>query len=151
MSIIVSVDPGVQNLGLAIIKPESLNIIYTELYNVKTYPDVFNWFREIITIYKPDRVAIEKPFFTAKTIGKNTATLEIIGIIKLICQLENINYEVYPPTTIKKQITGSGKASKELVIEKIQDIFKFSTDISHIADALGVAYTDIQLSNNSIK
>lgn len=142
---ILGVDSGVNNIGLAIIDSENLSVLYSICYKLSSYSEFYYYFYKFLTLYTPVRLAIEKPFFSPLTIGKNTRTLETIGIQKLIAEQLNISYQEYAPTTIKKRITGNGKASKDEVIEKVQDKFNFITKNTHIADAIAVAYTDILL------
>lgn len=144
---ILGIDPGVQNIGLSIldITDQPSKIIYTDTYSLSKADNCYREFQEhiynIICGIDHD-VAIEKPFFHAKTLAKNIRTLELIGIIKLTCQISYPYHKVieYAPASIKKELTGNGKATKQEVIDAIYH--KFNLNLStHEADASAVAYT----------
>jgi Holliday junction resolvasome RuvABC endonuclease subunit len=54
--------------------------------------------------------------------------------------------KMYSPATIKKQITGNGRADKNEMIVAAQHIFNQTRSFnSHEADALAIAYTGWKL------
>ena len=139
---VLGIDTGVQHLGMALLETRinGISVIYE--YNVKSYStahiDITDFFLEAA----PNIIVYEKPFFSPKTYANNIRTLEVIGILKLIAEQLNIPIEGIAPTTIKKQFTGNGRASKQDVIDAVRLRFNFRDDCelsTHEADACAVA------------
>lgn len=71
---------------------------------------------------------------------------ELNGLYKSILYSNNIPVDVIAPASVKKLVTGSGKASKEEVQESLSnhiinlDSFKFNNNDESDAVAVGVAY-----------
>jgi Holliday junction resolvasome RuvABC endonuclease subunit len=64
----------------------------------------------------------------------NTVGIEMIGVLKLFCEENGIDYTPYPVKSIKVQ-TGNGNASKEQMIEFVQK-FKPGVTSDDEADAI---------------
>jgi crossover junction endodeoxyribonuclease RuvC len=143
---ILGIDPGFGILGWSIIEDnlkivdfgsietpknmlidERLFVIYTEICS-------------IIKTHKPDMAAIEKLFFS-----KNTTTAlqvsQAIGVILLALRQHALVYSEYPPVTVKKAITGHGKADKKQLQFMIQKIYNLSEipQPDDAADAIAIA------------
>jgi len=147
-NIIVGIDPGVQHIGIAIfdiLNPQNIITMEYSLEKKKSaYFLLYMFFIEdVIDTYKPSYVVIEKPFFTPKTLANNIRTLEVIGIIKTACQTPEVIIPTteLSPCTIKKRITGTGKAKKDDVIKSVRKHYPNTSFSSHTADALSVALT----------
>jgi crossover junction endodeoxyribonuclease RuvC len=91
-------------------------------------------------------MAIEKVFFstnvkTAIRVGQAQ------GVMLLAAAHGRVPVAEYAPGTIKKQVTGSGRADKKMVIKTVQDIFGSKiqtgkwgkTHFDNAADALAIA------------
>jgi crossover junction endodeoxyribonuclease RuvC len=147
--IIIGIDPGVQHIGIAILDifypKEVITVEYSLEKKKSAYFLLYMFFLEdIIQIYKPDVIAIEKPFFTPKTLANNIRTLEVIGIIKSAAQTPEYIIPTceFTPSTIKKKVTGNGKAKKDEIINKIKKLYANKSFLSsHTADAISVALT----------
>lgn len=99
-----------------------------------------NFMKELIEKYPPERVYLEKGFTQF-----NTATQVVYRVVGVCNELfKDYPQEYYAPTTVKKTITGNGRASKEelqlALLEKYPDVKFEDTDAS---DALGVCYTGL--------
>lgn len=71
---------------------------------------------------------------------------EVTGVIKLCALREGIEVFEYSPMTVKKEIAGSGKASKKEIKEAVMDRFditKKDLGTEHECDAIAVAGTHI--------
>lgn len=106
---------------------------------------------------KIKRVAIENQY-----ISRNSPSImslrKLLGVVaRMIYKEHNIDIEYYAPTTIKKEIAGNGKASKEDVANAIYETYKYSLlkkysdrqgkdKTSDIYDAIAVALTALSLS-----
>jgi Holliday junction resolvasome RuvABC endonuclease subunit len=151
---IIGIDPGVNNIGLAVLSDDASTVLDTQLWSIskpdlKGYDEFVNKLHEFLYKLKLDFdtaiLAIEKPFFTPKTLANNIRTLEVIGLMKYaayMCVKEE-NLIMIPPTSVKKVMTGKGNAPKELVIQAVNAKYKLEADIavSHIADAIAIGYT----------
>lgn len=126
--IILSVDPGFERLGIAIIQKEigrKETLIYSECFKTSTrIPHherlalVQNKFLEMIHTYKPEVFATETLLFSNNV---KTALLvsEVRGILLANASANNLKIFEYNPNTIKLAITGYGKADKGQVMNMV--------------------------------
>lgn len=98
------------------------------------------YMEEIISQYPPEVVYYEKGFSRF-----NTATqvvFRVVGVFNELLREYPLDY--FAPTSVKKEITGNGKASKELlqstIAERYPQIEFSNTDES---DAVGVVLTGL--------
>lgn len=171
--LVLGIDPGVNNLGISLIKVDSIvnklyiieQIHYTLTKNknncyVNLERDLSVLFLKYVKIDKElllsdffisniDMISIEKPFFSSKTYANNIRTLEVIGIIKFLANKFNIEFIEYSPATIKKKVTGNGRADKQDIINSINKLFNITLKNNHIADATACALTYLIESKNS--
>lgn len=125
---ILSVDPGFERLGIAIIQKEKGQkevLIHSECFKTSTkIPHherlalVENKFLEIIHTYKPEVFATETLLFSNNV---KTALLvsEVRGILLANASSNNLKIFEYNPNTIKLAITGYGKADKGQVMNMV--------------------------------
>jgi Holliday junction resolvasome RuvABC endonuclease subunit len=66
----------------------------------------------------------------------NMVGVEMIGVLKLFCEENSIEYRSYMPTEIKKFATGRGNAKKDLMISEAQRKYLMSGNDDNQADAL---------------
>lgn len=102
----------------------------------------------LIQKFKPDVFVFEKVFFSnnAKTV---IAVGQAQGVMLLAARKLNIFVAEYAPGTIKKMITGSGRANKKEVQEHVRKILgskvksekRKKTHFDNAADALAIAMT----------
>lgn len=68
------------------------------------------------------------------------------GVIYLLTAYYNILIEDYPPSTVKKQVTGNGRATKDDVIAVVQELaneFDMEVKTEHQADSIAIGITTI--------
>ncbi len=127
---------GLIETNKKLLKEKRLNLIYEETL-------------ALINKHKPDVFVIEKVFFSnnAKTA---IAVGQAQGVLLMAAGKAGVRVEEYAPGTIKKMITGSGKANKKIVQEHIKKILGSrvthdsrvkKTHFDNAADALAVALT----------
>jgi crossover junction endodeoxyribonuclease RuvC len=100
----------------------------------------------LFTRFNPHIMAIERIFFstnvkTAIRVGQAQ------GVMLLAAAHRRVPIAEYAPGTIKKQVTGSGRADKKQVIATVQEIFGSKvnskamgkTHFDNAADALAIA------------
>lgn len=154
----IGIDPGVQNIGVASIDyTSSLNFVkYLGVGDSENdgYIDIVKAFGDILSEVRAKygeypKIFIEKPFFTPKTLPRNVRTLEMIGLLKYAAYhragIPDSDIIMLSPATIKKSVTGNGRAVKEDIIHAVCKEFKIHRNLnSHEADAIAVAITGRQ-------
>ena len=149
--IVLGIDPGTRIIGYGVLnKSQNKNSIInygiiniTGTFSINKYSIIYNEIYNLINDYRPNCVVIESQF-----LGINVQSLiklsRIQGIIILAAINHGIEVKEYSPTEIKKTITGLGNASKIMVAQVLQSIFKTKfNDIKNDAtDALAIAYME---------
>jgi crossover junction endodeoxyribonuclease RuvC len=145
---ILGIDPGVNNIGIAFLENDSgLKLKESYLYTIPKPESVgyieFAQYFTNLTSRKLEVIGIEKPFFSPMTLANNIRTLEIIGLMKYILYCNGYEHiHMLSPSTIKKTVTGNGRAKKPEIIKSVEELFSIDLkDNSHIADAIGVGIT----------
>jgi len=82
----------------------------------------YNDINELIEKHNVECISLETPY-----LGENAQSFlklgYLRGIIYLICEQKKIILREFAPTTIKQQVTGSGRATKEEVQDMIKQLF----------------------------
>lgn len=154
--LILGIDPGTATTGYAIVNVENgivtpltwglVETDKTELIE-KRLIEIYRKINHIIKINKPNVLAIEKIFF-----ANNAKTAIRVGQaqgVMLYCAARNgVAIVEYAPATIKKIVTGSGRAKKAEIQKALRELFgkrirsekKKRTHFDNAADALAIAY-----------
>lgn len=136
--ILLSIDPGYERLGIAIIRKESNQkeeLLYSECF--KTSKDLAHEKRleligkkieEIIKKWKPKKLALEKLFLAT---NHKTAMLvsEARGVILNISSNNGLLVYEFSPPQIKLAVTGNGRADKKSIMKMVPLIIKISKEI----------------------
>ncbi len=149
---IISIDPGYERLGIAIIEKEKgqrENLVFSECF--KTSPkdthgerllQIDKRISEIIKKYSPECLSIESLFFNT---NQKTALLvaESRGVIFARATENGLPIFEYTPPQIKVATTGYGKSDKEHIIKMLPMIIKIDKIIKHDDeyDAIAVGLT----------
>ncbi len=161
--IILGIDPGTATTGfgcievtdVSAISGEGLKVIEwglietnKELKKEERLEIIFEKTKKLIEKFSPDAFIFEKVFFSnnAKTV---IAVGQAQGVMLLAARKLNIFVAEYAPGTIKKMITGSGRANKKEVQEHVRKILgskvksekRKKTHFDNAADALAIAMT----------
>lgn len=147
---ILGIDPGLANLGWAVVekKKESKSYDLLACGEIKTKKEdikdrlykIFLELKKIVENYKPNIVCVESQFYT-KIAKSMMDTYLSLGVIYLICALENIPTKEFSAKTVKVAISGYGSANKFQIKRMVTTLLGFSKDITsdHINDAISVA------------
>lgn len=102
-----------------------------------------NWLSDMIATYEPDIIAMEGTYPGIK--GKAGYMLNNLnGITHTTAYIHDLDRREYAPTTIKKFMTGNGRADKQGVMEAVRERgFTISNDDE--ADAIAVLLIAYQL------
>lgn len=155
--LILGIDPGTATTGYGLVRlTEKGNevitwgLIETDKNGFKEHrlEKIFEETLALLSLHKPDVFVFEKIFFAtnAKTV---IAVGQAQGVILLAASKAKVKVFEYAPGTIKKMITGSGRANKKEVQEHIRKILGDrvksvkgkKTHFDNEADALAIALT----------
>jgi len=95
------------------------------------------WLKERVFLWPPDVLAYEGPAHRTTPLAL-IAQQRMVGMVLYLAQRNGMPTIEVPPATAKKALTGSGNASKTLMLATARTII--GTPVSeHESDALGVA------------
>lgn len=150
--IIIGIDPGTATTGFGIIKYDnnqksefkilefgviSTNKKDSDAERLKT---LFEDLTYLIKKYKPQKIGVEKLFFTSNQKTAMTVS-QARGIILLTAKLFNLELNEFTPLQVKSTLCGYGKADKKQVQFMIKQTFglKAIPKPDDAADALAIA------------
>jgi crossover junction endodeoxyribonuclease RuvC len=155
--LILGIDPGTATTGYGLVnmsvdgnKVVDWGLIETDksLLKERRLDFIFEEIISLINKHKPDVFVFEKVFFAnnAKTV---IAVGQAQGVMLLAASKAKVHVEEYAPGTIKKMITGNGRANKKEVQEHVRKILGSrvksakhkKTHFDNAADALAIALT----------
>lgn len=150
--IILSIDPGVERLGIAILTKKDA-IIACEMSDTILSPknlshekrigNIFTELRKICQKFRPNQIVLERLFFS-KNVKTAISVAQVQGIIYLIGHTNNIPVCEITPNEIKSAVTGYGsadkKAVKKMIDLQIQLPARKRLDDEYDAIACGFAY-----------
>ncbi len=148
--IILGIDPGIARLGYAFLEFEnkdSFKLLNCGIINTSKIHDLGHRLKEIrqdlhelITLYKPDIMAIELLYFAQ---NRRTAitVAHARGVIIEIASCFNLKILEFTPTQVKQIITGNGKAEKKDIQNEIMRFFNLNKRIEpdDACDAVAIA------------
>ena len=125
---ILGIDPGTKETGVALLEGDEL--LYFGVKTLKRQGKRVPRYvldrarRQIMTMierYQPQVLAMEKTFVIK---NRNSALLNVLADeIKVLARGEGLKINEYTPTTVKKLICGTGKATKKEVARKIASYY----------------------------
>lgn len=155
--LILGIDPGTATTGFGLVKLNGKGNEVVEWGLIETDKDgvkedrldkIYEETLTLINKHSPDVFVIEKIFFAtnAKTA---IAVGQAQGVLLLAASKSRVKVVEYAPGTIKKMITGSGRANKKEVQQHIRKILgnrvkseaHKKTHFDNAADALAIALT----------
>lgn len=156
--IVIGVDPGLIKTGYGVVKYENNTISYITSGTIVTnskisielrLKNIFCKLSNILETYKPNFFSIEETFVNNNPVS-SLKLGQARGIAILCAGLQNIPVYEYKPNTIKKSVTGVGKAAKVQIgamIKCLLPIVNIKTEDE--ADALAIAICHINNFNYS--
>jgi len=146
--LVLGVDPGsrVSGYGLVEKKNDQMTCIHAGTISssgkIPFYERIYKIFHsvtEIMTLYRPQELAIEDIFF-AKNVKSALKIGHARGAVLIAAAQNGIKIFEYTPLEIKKSVVGYGRASKEQVRSMVQVILKLKTQPAlDASDALATA------------
>lgn len=157
--LVLGIDPGLIKTGFGLVNFKDNNISYIDSGTIFTdtkisiedrLKNIYVNINNIIEKYKPDFFSIEMTFVNNNPIS-SLKLGQARGVAILCAGINNIPLFEYEPNTIKKSITGVGKATKEqvgMMIKCLLPTVKLKTEDE--ADALAIAICHINNYNPNI-
>ncbi|MEZ4360651.1 MAG: crossover junction endodeoxyribonuclease RuvC [Kofleriaceae bacterium] len=155
---ILGLDPGTRVCGYGVIERRGDEVAYVEC-GVLTAPpthamearlgEIAKGLRDVIAELAPEVVAVEDVF---SQVNPRTALAlaQGRGMALAVIGLAGLSVASYPPATVKKTVTGSGRADKEQVARLVQlAIGLRSLPPADATDALAVAITHARIARVS--
>ena len=150
--IILGIDPGTATTGFGVIKKlhprrEEFEILnFGVITTKKTDTDakrlkiLFDDMTELMKKYKPDKVGVEKLFFTSNQTTAMTVS-QARGVAMLTAEQHQVPILEFTPLQVKQTLCGYGKADKKQVQFMVQQTFKLKNlpKPDDAADALAIA------------
>lgn len=149
---IISIDPGYERLGIAIIEKNSGNkeqYIFSKCFRTsKTLPHasrlalIAEEMKDIILKWKPEQLAIET-LFLATNHKTAMSVSEARGVILAECARNGLGIFEYSPPQIKLAVCGNGNADKKSIIKMVPLLIKIpeSVQIDDEFDAIAIGLT----------
>ena len=146
---ILGIDPGYAIVGAGVIEYSGQRFKTLD-YGAITTPAgeqfpirlqmIYEQMRELLTMYKPQAMAVEKLYFNTNT----TTAIDVAqarGVILLTAQQAGVPCYEYTPLQVKQAVVGYGRAEKRQVIEMTKKILSLSRTPhpDDVADALAIA------------
>ena len=153
---ILGIDPGLDRTGWAVLEnapPAPPRLLASGLIHTgKTIPlakrlaSIFDAMTSVVSDNSPDVVAIEEVFFSTRT-DTQANTTHARGVILLACEKLSLTPVSYNPRTIKKTVSGNGRAEKIQMQRMVQMTLSLKAPPSpdDIADAMAAAICHIRL------
>jgi crossover junction endodeoxyribonuclease RuvC len=156
--LILGIDPGTATTGFGLVNLNdkgnevvTWGLIETDKKLLKEHrlDLIFKETLKLLKEHKPDVFVIEKVFFSSN-VKTAIAVGQAQGVLLLAARRARVRVEEYSPGTIKKLITGSGRANKKEVQLHIMKILGSrvtsdkrikKTHFDNCADALAIALT----------
>jgi crossover junction endodeoxyribonuclease RuvC len=149
---ILGIDPGIEITGYGLIEAASGHIKLIRTGTIKTdrrrrlgerLKKIYKELTEIIGQYRPKILVLERPYSHYRHPTTTIVMGCVRGIIYLASSQNNIPIEDFPPTRIKKAISGRGDASKEQVQKMVGYLLNLKEPPGQedVADALAISIT----------
>jgi len=105
--------------------------------------------RDIVDVFKPDLAVIEG--YAYDGLGRLAEIGEWGGVVKVELEERGVPFITVAPKRLKKFVAGNGDASKDQMIEAVDNKYNITTDNDNLADAIGLAKVgEIFLTSDSI-
>jgi len=155
---ILSIDPGYERLGVAILEKEDgkEKLLFSETFQTSAKDKFIDrlyllgeHLESVIEKYEPKILSIEKLFFNT---NQKTATnvSEVRGAIIYLALKNSLKVYEYTPLEIKTAVAGYGRADKKQVVFMIKQLIEIKEEIKYDDewDAIAVGLTFFAYNQN---
>lgn len=158
--ILLGIDQGLANTGYAVIEyasDEEFTILESGVIRTKADDElevrighIYKRVNAIIEKYATTHMGVERLFFNPsdETLKFRSATIirtnMVSGVLFLLANKHMMSIKEYVPGTIKKHLTGNGRATKERMIQSVKEKVErqqhtIQLKNEHEADAIAIA------------
>jgi crossover junction endodeoxyribonuclease RuvC len=146
----IGIDPGLGTTGYGVLRFESGNTVLIDAGTIKSSPDdllparldeLYTGLIEVIDSFHPEAMGLEQVYSHYRHPATAIKMGHARGVLCLAGQRRNLRIIPLPSTTIKKLVTGKGRASKEQVAGMVRHLLGISEEIrpDDVTDALAAA------------
>ncbi len=149
---VLGVDPGIANLGLAVVEGggRKARLLFSEVVTTASREPaearvgrLFTRTRQVLDAYRPEAVALEAQYFYRQ----NERAFQVgwgVGAVLAAASLAGRPVFAYGPMQIKKALVGAGRAEKSQVAFMLRALLDGPLPSSnHATDAIAVALTHL--------
>lgn len=134
--------------GLAVVDATKA-VVHAEMVTSSTtgmprINDIVGRILDVHQMYKPHLLCVED-YAVGKFAGSAITSIEIGAVLRFICWQQDIPLLEVAPTTLKKFLTGGGKAKKEHMMLELFKRFGYSAATNDIADAVALGLLGVCL------
>jgi len=148
---ILSIDPGYERLGIAIlsVEPRKTNLLYSDCFKTsaklphhKRLAMIGEEIARIIEEWRPDTLATEEIFFN-KNIKTVLLVSQALGVVIYEAAQAGLKVFQYSPLEVKIAVSGYGHATKDQVIAMVPKLVSVTKKITHDDefDAIAIGLT----------
>lgn len=148
--LVLGVDPGINVTGYAIIEKNGRKTALREGGIIrgksrKTLPlrilEIYQNLEEVVHQWNPEVMAMEEIYSHYQRPRTAIIMGHVRGVIALLAAQRGIPVHDYPATTVKKILTGNGRATKDQMQRAIQTEFRLKElpQPADLADAMAIA------------
>ncbi|MCR5494198.1 MAG: crossover junction endodeoxyribonuclease RuvC [Treponema sp.] len=146
---VLGIDPGLANTGFGVVdscggkyRMVSYGVIETSSSQSlgERLLTIYSRLQAVIDEFRPDEACMEALFF-ARNVTSAISVAEAKGVVTLCLAQNALPISEYKPNQIKKAVTGTASADKELVEKYVQLLLNLEVkpEPDHAADALAGA------------
>jgi len=159
--IVLGIDPGTAVTGYGVVRDRGMRAAggaeLLECGVIRTKPsqplaarlaDIYEGVRELIARHQPQAMAVEDVFY-ARNVRTTVVLGHARGVALLAGQQAGLVIHEYPPSDIKKAVTGSGAATKEQVQFMVMKLLRLKSapQPADAADGVAAALTCVLRAN----
>jgi crossover junction endodeoxyribonuclease RuvC len=157
----LGIDPGLNRTGYAVLERTAHGPRLREGGVIRSTPsktlaervfEIASGLREVVTEFRPQVMAIELVFSHGQYPKTAVLMAHARGAILFVARDHTLPVVHYPPTQIKRLLTGSGKASKEQIQFAIKNELGLATILepNDVADAAAIALCHYYVARNPL-
>jgi crossover junction endodeoxyribonuclease RuvC len=140
----VGMDPSYNGFAIVVLDKDA-NIIEQKLFGSSTKKETEDRLLELEKEYKfiPNIVCLHSVFIEGPSYGSNGAFVLQMGalhfLIRIMLKKAEVNYKIISPGTLKKFVTGDGRAKKDLMLLNVYKKWGMEFNDDNLADAYSLA------------
>lgn len=140
----VGMDPSYNGFAIVVLDKDA-NIIEQRLFGSETDSEVEDRLMELEKKFKfvPNIVCLHSVCIEGPSYASNGAFVLQMGalhfMIRLMLRKRNVDYSIIAPGTLKKFVTGDGRAKKDLMLLKVFKKWGVEFEDDNLADAYSLA------------